>query len=85
MTAVLESRRAGRDEGDCGACHRPLERGRRIVLVRRGGVHQWVHVRHVVEHQADEHSRMQGPLHTPNDPPAPDEPDASKGHDADGR
>jgi hypothetical protein len=53
MTAVLESRKAGPGEGDCPACRSPLERGQRIVLIRDGGLHQWVHVRHLAEPQAD--------------------------------
>lgn len=54
MTAVIETRRAESGEGDCPVCGRPLKRGRRIVLVRRGAEHQWVHVRHVAEGQADD-------------------------------
>jgi hypothetical protein len=53
MITVIETRRAEPGEGDCAACLRPLSAGQRIVLVRRGTEHQWVHVRHVAEHQAD--------------------------------
>jgi len=53
MTAVIETRRAGPGDGDCDACHDPLGPGQRIVLIRRGREHRWIHVRHLAEHQAD--------------------------------
>jgi hypothetical protein len=49
---ILETRRATHEDGECPACRRAFEPGQRIVLVRRGGEHDWVHVRHLAEHPA---------------------------------
>jgi hypothetical protein len=55
MLTPIETRRAGPAEDDCPVCGLPVERGRRIALVRSDRLgHVWVHVRHVAEVQADD-------------------------------
>lgn len=49
MIAVIESARASADSGSCGTCSEPFSPGQRIILIRLGAEHQWIHVRHIAE------------------------------------
>ncbi len=48
MITIIASRRASLDDGECPVCMHPFGHGQRLVLIRDGDHHHWIHVGHIL-------------------------------------